>query len=133
MEETRFVLWLLGLFSLLALALAASGLFGQMSFAVSERTHEIGVRVVLGAGRRDVLGMVVGQGIKLAACGVVIGLCASFGLTRLVGSQLYGIKAAGPIAVAGAALALAAVTVLACFLPARRAMKVDPMVALRYE
>ncbi|MGA8593753.1 MAG: ABC transporter permease [Bryobacteraceae bacterium] len=131
--DQRFVLLLLGLFAGLALALAASGLFGQMSYAVTERTHEIGVRIALGARRGDVLRLIAAQGARLAAYGILIGLSTSFILTRLLGSRLYGIEALGPVPIVIAAAMLAAVTLLACYIPARRAAKVDPIVALRYE
>jgi predicted permease len=131
--DERFVMWLLSLFSGLALVLAATGLFGQMSYAVTERTHEIGIRVALGAKRRDVLRLVIAQGAKLAGLGMMIGLGLSFGLMRLVANQLYGIKSAGPWVTTAAAVTLAATALLACYIPARRATKVDPMVALRYE
>lgn len=131
--DEQFVTALLGLFSLLALILAGSGLFGQISYAVTERTHEIGVRMALGARRADVFRLVTEQAGKLAITGLAIGLTASFGLVRLVGNHLYGIKPAGPLVIGATAVTLGIVTLLACYLPARRATKVDPLVALRYE
>ncbi|MCI0533971.1 MAG: ABC transporter permease [Verrucomicrobiales bacterium] len=129
----RLNLVLLGLFAMLALILAGIGLYGVLAFAVSQRTREIGVRTALGAQRSDVIALVLGHGMKLAGVGVLLGLAGAFGLTRLIRALLFDVTPTDTITFATIPLLLATVALLACWLPARRAAKVDPMVALRYE
>ena len=124
---------LLGIFAGLALMLAMVGLYGVIAYSVAERTHEIGVRLALGAENLDVLRLIVGQGLKLSVAGVGVGLASALGLMRLISSLLYGVSATDPVTFVIAPFLLLLVSVSACYLPARRAMRVDPMMALRYE
>src|SRR5262245_54915523 len=133
LHQERVLAQLGGFFSLLALALACLGLYGVLSFAVAQRTSEIGVRIALGGRASGVFSLVVRQGLKLALLGVGIGLAAAWAVTRFLESLLYGVTATDPMAFIGVSLLLLLVTVLASWLPARRATKVDSMVALRYE
>lgn len=133
LKARRFSLTLLALFAALALVLAVTGIYGVMSFTAGRRTHEIGVRMALGAGRLDVLKLVIGQGMRLALVGVAIGSIASLALTRVMSSLLYGVSASDPATFAGIALLLTVVAFLACYFPARRAARVDPLAALRHE
>lgn len=131
--DWRFRTILLALFGALAVFIAAIGIYGVISYSVAQRTHEIGVRIALGAARRDVVKLVVGQGRRLALWGIVIGLVGAWALTRFLTSLLFGVKPTDPLTFVGVCLALSAVAALASYLPARRATRVDPMVALRYE
>ncbi len=133
MAQPRFAMLLLASFGLLALLLACIGMYGVISYSVMQRTREIGVRMALGAQRKTVFGMIVRQGASLAGLGILIGLATAFALTRLMASFLYGIQPADPITFLGMSTLLVTVAVLACYLPARRATQVDPMIALRYE
>jgi putative ABC transport system permease protein len=122
-----------GIFATLAVILAVVGIYGVMSYSVSRRTHEFGLRLALGAERDDVLKLVVRQGLKLSLVGVVIGIAGALAMTRLVSGFLYGVKASDPLTFAAVSLLLILVALAASYMPARRATAVDPMAALRYE
>jgi predicted permease len=133
LASRRFAMILLAVFAALALVLASIGIYGVISYIAGQRTHEIGIRMALGAQRSHVLKIVLGQGARLALLGVVIGLAAAVGLTRLMTTILYGVSATDPLTFSAVAIVLTLVALVACYIPARRAMRVDPIVALRYE
>jgi predicted permease len=129
----RFAVSLLGFFAATALLMAAIGLYGVIGYSVGQRTQEMGIRMALGAARGEVLGMIIAQGLRMTAAGLVIGIAAALALTRLVSSQLFGITPFDPLTFAVAALVLLTAALAASYFPARRATRVDPMTALRYE
>ena len=131
MAAPRLYTYLLGIFAIIAFVLAGVGIYGVMSYSVSQRSREIGIRIALGAQTRDVLKLVVGQGMRLAAIGLALGLIGAFGLTRLMSRLLFGVTATDPTTFAGIAVLLGSVALLACHLPARRAARVDPMTTLK--
>jgi len=131
--QERLFAWLTGVFGLLALLLASIGLYGVMSYAVAERTHEIGLRMALGASQGHILRKVIGQGTLLTVIGIVIGTASALALTRFITSYLFGVTAVDPTTFVAIGVLLAVIALAACYLPARRASKVDPMIALRYE
>ena len=124
---------LLGAFAVLALLLVSIGIYGMISYAVGERTHEIGVRMALGAERAHILRLILGRGGLLTLAGVACGVVSAFGLTRLMSGLLYGVGATDPLTLLIVASGLALIALAACYIPARRAMRVDPVIALRYE
>jgi putative ABC transport system permease protein len=129
----NFNVLMLSVFALVALSLAAVGIYGLMSYAVEQRTQEIGIRMALGANQGKIMRMVLGQSMRLAAIGTVVGLALAFGLTRLLAGFLFGVKSSDPLTYSVVVIVLAAVALLAAFIPARRATRVDPILALRQE
>jgi putative ABC transport system permease protein len=129
----RLSMFLLAGFAALALILSCVGIYGVISHLIGQRTREIGVRMALGAQRNEVLRLVLGQGAKMALLGVVVGIAAAVGLMRLMANQLFGISSYDPLTFVSVALLLALVALVACYLPARRAVRVDPIIALRHE
>jgi putative ABC transport system permease protein len=129
----RFSMILLSVFAALALLLSSIGIYGVISYVVGQRTREIGIRIALGAPRGNVLRLMLGEGMKMTVIGIVAGVVAAVGLTRLMAQLIYGVSATDPVTFAGVVIVLTVVAMAACYVPARRAMRVDPMVALRYE
>jgi putative ABC transport system permease protein len=133
LSSRRFSMEMVGLFALTALLLTGLGIYGVISYIVSERTHEIGIRLALGAQRRNILRMVLRQGLGLAIAGAAVGLVCALIVSRLMAGVLYGVRPVDPLTFVGVAVLLIGVALLACYIPARRAIRVDPLVALRYE
>jgi ABC-type antimicrobial peptide transport system permease subunit len=133
LTERRFSMEMVALFASTALLLAGLGIYGVISYIVSERTHEIGVRLALGAQRKNILRMVLRQGLGLALAGAAVGLVCALIVSHLMAGLLYGVRPTDPLTFVGVALVLIGVALLACYIPARRAIRVDPLVALRYE
>ena len=131
MSQTRFLLALIGAFAVMALGLASLGLYGVISYSAKQRTREIGVRVALGASERDVMGLILGQGLAVALAGIGLGLAGAVALSRVVSAFLVGVSATDPITFAGVSALLLTVAIVASFVPARRASRVDPVDALR--
>jgi putative ABC transport system permease protein len=133
MSPKRLATFMFAVFALIALALAGVGIYAVMSYAVSQRTHEIGIRMALGAQPRDIFKLVITQGLALTLVGIVIGLAGAYAMTRAMAQILYGVTATDPLTFAGISLLLGCVAMLACYVPTRRAIRVDPMIALRHE
>jgi ABC-type antimicrobial peptide transport system permease subunit len=133
LSQRRFSMEMIACFAATALLLAALGIYGVISYMVTERTHEIGIRLALGAQRQNILAIVLGQGLRLVLTGAAAGLIGAISIGQLMASLLYGVRPTDPMTFAVVVLLLIGVAALACYLPARRAMNVDPMVALRYE
>lgn len=133
LKRPRFNLMLVGIFATTALLLAALGIYGVMSYLVEQQTREMGIRSALGAKHSHILKLVIGRGLGMASMGIVLGLVVSVGLTRFLAGLLYGVTAVDPTTFIGISIILLIVSILACYIPARRATKVDPLVALRYE
>jgi putative ABC transport system permease protein len=133
LSERRFSMELVGLFAVTALLLAGLGIYGVISYIVSGRTHEIGIRLALGAEGRNILRMVLRQGLGLAIAGAAVGLVCALIVSHLMAGLLYGVRPTDPLTFAGVTLLLIGVALLACYIPARRALRVDPLVALRHE
>ena len=132
-SRPRFLGWLMGIFAVIALALAVIGIYGVMSYGVSRRTREIGLRMALGADRSKVLRAVVGRGVALLSCGVLLGTAAGFFLTRLIATLVYDVSSTDPLTFTAAPALLMAVGIIACLVPAARATRIDPAIALREE
>ena len=133
LDQRRFILAIFGVFAAVALLIAAIGIYGVMAYTVTQRTHETGIRLALGAQAGDVLKLFIGHGIKLALIGIVLGLAGAWALTRLMTTLLFSVSATDPLTFIVITLLLTGVTLLACYLPARKATRVDPMIALRDE
>jgi putative ABC transport system permease protein len=131
--QFRLFGWMFSIFGGIALALASIGVYGVLSYAVAQRTQEIGVRMALGASRQNVFRLIIGDGARLAGAGILFGVLGAFGVTRVVASLLYNVTATDPVSFASTAACLIAVALLASYVPARRATSVDPMIALRSE
>jgi ABC-type antimicrobial peptide transport system permease subunit len=133
LHSDRLIAALCAAFSILALVLTCVGLYGALAFNLARRTSEIGIRMALGANQRDIFRLVVGQGLRLTIAGLILGIVAALGTGSLLGSMLFAVKQTDPLTFLGVSIALLCAAALACYIPARRAMRVDPMVALRYE
>jgi ABC-type antimicrobial peptide transport system permease subunit len=133
MASRRFAMILLGAFAQIAMSLACVGIFGVMAYLVSQRTQEVGIRMALGAQRKDILGLVFGRGMRLTAMGICAGVLAALALTRLMGQLLFDVSPTDPVTLSAVVLLLALMALIACYVPAVRAMRIDPMRALRTE